>query len=122
MTAESLDTIRPARDAEFRGRVAAASEWIDLELLFRTLIELRARPLILSMPIDAYAARGVSRSSREIYYNRMRELARRYQLPVIEFEDHDADPTFLIAHREHPTPKGWMYYNKALDNFFHKTK
>jgi len=122
MTAESLDTIRSARDAEFRGRVAAASEWIDLELLFRTLIELRARPLILSMPIDAYAARGVSRSSREIYYNRMRELARRYQLPVIEFEDHDADPTFLIAHREHPTPKGWMYYNKALDNFFHKTK
>src|SRR6266446_3761033 len=43
MTTESLDTIRPARDAEFRGRVAAASEWIDLELLFRTLIELRAR-------------------------------------------------------------------------------
>jgi D-alanine transfer protein len=74
------------------------------------------------MPIDAYAARGVSRSSREIYYNRMRELAGRYHLPVIEFEDHDADPTFLIARREHPTPKGWMYYNKALDNFFHKTK
>jgi D-alanine transfer protein len=122
MTAESLDTIRPARDADFRARVAAASEWTDLELLFRTLIELRARPLILSMPIDAYAARGVSRSAREVYYNRMRELARRYQLPVIEFEDHDADPTFLIAHREHPTPKGWMYYNKALDNFFHKAK
>ena len=37
-------------------------------------------------------------------------------------EDHDADPTFLIARREHPTPKGWMYYNRALDNFFHKTK
>lgn len=122
LTAESLDTIQPARDAEFRARVAAASEWTDLELLFRTLIELGARPLILSMPIDAYAARGVSRSAREVYYNRMHELARRYHLAVIEFEDHDADPTFLIAHREHPTSKGWMYYNKALDNFFHKTK
>jgi D-alanine transfer protein len=121
-TAESLDMIRPARDAEFRARVATASEWTDLDLLFRTLTELRARPLILSMPIDAYVAPGVSRSAHEVYYDRMRELARRYHFPLVEFEDHDADPTFLIARREHPTPKGWMYYNRALDNFFHKTK
>jgi D-alanine transfer protein len=74
------------------------------------------------MPIDAYAARGVSRSAREVYYDRMHELARRYRFPLVDFEDHDADPTFLISHREHPTPKGWMYFNKALDNFFHKAK
>jgi D-alanine transfer protein len=124
MRAESLDTIHPARDAEFRARIAAATEWTDLELLFRTLTEVRAKPLILSMPIDPayYAAKGVSRSAREVYYDRMRELAQRYHFPLVEFEDHDADPTFLIAHREHPTPKGWMYYNKALDNFFHKNK
>jgi D-alanine transfer protein len=120
--AESLDAIRPARDAAFRARIEAASEWTDLELLFRTLTELRARPLILSMPIEVYAARGVSKSAREVYYDRMRDLAQRYHFPLIEFEDHDTDPTFLIAHREHPTPKGWMYYNRALDNFFHKTK
>jgi D-alanine transfer protein len=122
MMTESLDTIHPAKDAAFRARVTTAGEWIDLELLFRTLTELRARPLILSMPIDAYVAPGVSRSAHEVYYDRMRELARRYHFPLVEFEDHDADPTFLIAHREHPTSKGWMYYNKALDNFFHKTK
>jgi len=119
---ESFDAIRPARDAAFRARIAAASEWTDLELLFRTLAELKAEPLILSMPIDAYAARGVSRSAREIYYERMRELAQRYHFPVIEFEQHDADPAFLIAHREHPTPRGWMVYNRALDDFFRKSK
>jgi D-alanine transfer protein len=122
VTAESPAAIRPTSDAAFRARVATASEWIDLELLFRTLEELRARPLILSMPIDAYAARGVSRSARQVYYDKMRELGRRYHFPLIEFEDYDADPAFLIAHREHPTPKGWMYYNRALDDFFHKTK
>jgi D-alanine transfer protein len=122
LTTESLDAISPAKDVAFRARVATASEWTDLDLLFRTLTELRARPLILSMPIDAYVARGVSRSAHEVYYDRMRELARRYHFPLVEFEDHDADPTFLIARREHPTPKGWMYYNRALDNFFHKTK
>jgi D-alanine transfer protein len=121
-TAESFDAIHPARDAEFRARVAAAGEWTDLELLFRTFTELKARPLILSTPIDAYAARGVSRSAREVYYDRMRELAGRYHFPLVEFEDHDADPSFLIAHREHPTPKGWIYYDRVLDRFFHKNK
>ena len=117
---KSFDTVRPGRDAAFRSRIAAASEWTDLELLFRTLAELKADPLILSMPIDAYAATGVSRSAREVYYERMRELAQRYHFPLVEFEQHDADPGFLIAHREHPTPRGWMIYNRALDDFFRK--
>jgi D-alanine transfer protein len=119
---ESFDTIWPARDAVFRARITATSEWTDLELLFRTLAELKAEPLILSTPIDAYAARGVSPAAREVYYERMRELAQRYHFPVIEFEQHDADPAFLIARREHPTPRGWMVYNRALDDFFRKTK
>jgi D-alanine transfer protein len=118
----SFNSIRPARDAAFRARIAAASEWTDVELLFRTLAQLKADPLILSMPIAANAARGVSRSAREVYYERMRELAQQYHFPVIEFEQHDADPSFLIARREHPTPRGWMVYNRALDDFFRKSK
>jgi D-alanine transfer protein len=120
---EAFGAIRSARDAAFRARIAAASEWIDLELLFRTLTELGAQPLIVSMPIDGtlYDTTGVSRSARQAYYDRMSNLAHRYRFPLIQFEDHDADPTFLIAHREHPTPKGWTYYDRALDDFFHKT-
>jgi D-alanine transfer protein len=119
---ESSDAVLPARDARFRARITSATEWTDLELLFRTLVELKAEPLILSMPIDAEAAKGVSQSTREVYYERMRELADRYHFPVTEFEQHDADPSFLIAHREHPTPRGWMVYNRALDDFFRKAK
>ena len=119
---EAFDVVWPKRDAAFRSRIAAASEWTDLELLFRTLAELKAEPLILSMPIDAYAARGVSLSTRELYYDKMRELSARYHFPVIEFEQHDADPLFLMAHREHPTPRGWMVYDRALDDFFRKSK
>jgi D-alanine transfer protein len=121
-SAESFDVSHPAKDAAFRARVGAASEWIDLELLFRTLAELKAQPLILSTPIDAFAARGISRSAREIYYDRMRELAGRYHFPLVEFEEHDADPNFLISHREHPTPKGWKDYDQVLDRFFHNHK
>ena len=124
LTTESLGAIGSGRDAAFRARIAVASEWLDLELLFRTLSELGAQPLILSMPIDdtLHDTKGVSRSGRQVYYDRMSELAHRYHFPLIQFEDHDADPAFLIAHREHPTPEGWMYYNRALEDFFNKTK
>src|SRR5437762_6747997 len=124
LTTESLGAIGSGRDAAFRARIAVASEWLDLELLFRTLSELGAQPLILSMPIDdtLHDTKGVSRSGRQVYYDRMSELAHRYHFPLIQFEDHDADPAFLIAHREHPTPEGWMYYNRALEDFFNRTK
>lgn len=113
-----------ASDIAFRARVATANEWIDLDLLFRTLSELKAQPLILAMPIDGsrYDAQGVSRSARQMYYNKLRKLAQRYQFSLIQFEDHDSDPSFLMAHREHPSPKGWMYYDRALDHFFHQTR
>jgi D-alanine transfer protein len=52
----------------------------------------------------------------------MRELAGRYHVPVVEFEQHDADPGFLIARREHPTPRGWMVYDRALNDFFRVNK
>jgi D-alanine transfer protein len=95
-----------------------------LDLLFRTLSELKAQPLILAMPIDGsrYDAQGVSRSARQVYYNKLRKLTQRYQFSLVQFEDHDSDPSFLMAHREHPSPKGWMYYDRALDHFFHQTR
>jgi D-alanine transfer protein len=122
--AESPGQATSGEDAAFRARVDAAMEWIDLELLFRTATELKAQPLILSMPIDGalYDARGVSRSARQVYYDRLNELARRYQFQLMDFEDHDSDPNFLIARREHPTSKGWKYYDEALSDFFHKIK
>jgi poly-D-alanine transfer protein DltD len=29
------------------------------------------------------------------------------------------DPDFLVDHHDHLSAKGWMYYNRALDEFFH---
>jgi D-alanine transfer protein len=100
---------------------AAAPGWTHLELLLRTLASVHARPLLLSMPIDGqfYDQAGVSRSAREGYYERLRTLAQRYNFELLEFKDHDEDPAFLIRHGSHLTTKGWIYYDRALDDFFH---
>jgi D-alanine transfer protein len=122
-------TIAGSRDEWFRERVNEAREWGDFELLLSTLARIDARPLLLSMPLDGqyYDRVGVSRPVRECYYQRMRALARQYNFALVEFEEHDEDPTFLYRRVQDTEPvpsthlaaKGWMFYNRVLDDFFH---
>lgn len=121
--ASSLDQGKAAdgQDVTFQSDMNASQGWIDLELLLRTLANLHAQPLLLSMPIagDVYDQKGISHSAREDFYVKLRALAQRYHFPLVDFEEHDEDPGFLYHHQSHLTPKGWIYYNRALDDFFH---
>ncbi len=76
---------------------------------------------LLSMPIagDFYDQRGISRSARENYYVKLRAFAQRYHFALVEFKGHDEDSAFLYLHKSHLTAKGWIYYDRALDDFFH---
>ncbi|MGE5214063.1 MAG: D-alanyl-lipoteichoic acid biosynthesis protein DltD [Nitrospirota bacterium] len=114
-------TTRGPNDGTFRSDMNASPGWINLELLLRTLASVHARPLVLSMPIpgDLYDQRGVSRSAREDYYVKLRTLVQSYHFPLVEFKGHDEDPAFLYLQKSHLTAKGWIFYNRALDDFFH---
>jgi D-alanine transfer protein len=109
------------RDVEFLAGMNKGPGWIDLELLLRTLAKVHARPLLLSIPIAGqfYDKAGISRSAREGYYKKLRALAQRYNVVLIDFKEHDEDPAFLYRHQSHLTSKGWIFYNRALDDFFH---
>lgn len=119
----SVDTlvVPGSRDVAFRNDLNASPGWKNLELLLRVLARVHARPLILSMPIGGsfYDHAGISRSAREDYYTKLRALVEQYHFPLVEFKGHDEDPAFLIRHESHLTAKGWMYYDRALDDFFH---
>jgi D-alanine transfer protein len=116
-------------DAWFLERLSQSYQWRDLELLFRVMTQIHARPLLLSMPMDGqfYDEVGISRSVRKCYYDKMRALAERYNFAVVEFEQHDEDLTFLDHRAQqikpvaspHLTAKGWMFYDRVLDDFFH---
>ena len=110
-----------SRDVGFLSGVKGSPAWIDLDLLLRCLATVHARPLILSMPLagDFYDHAGVSRSARDEFYRKLPALVEQYHFPVVEFQEHDEDPAFLIRHQSHLTAKGWAYYDRALDDFFH---
>ena len=108
-------------DAGFLATLARAHEWNDLELLLRGLRDLGAKPLLLSMPINGpyYDRIGVSFAARAAYYERLRAVAEKYAMPLIDFRTHEEDRDFLVDYHDHLSAEGWMYYNAALDAFFH---
>lgn len=98
-----------------------AREWTDLELLLRVFKELGAEPLLLAMPIEdiRLEVAGLSPLPRTAYVQRLNALATKYQMPLADFREHEKDNDFLVDFLDHLSAEGWMYYNKALDDFYH---
>jgi D-alanine transfer protein len=116
-------TRRPkgSRDRAFLQSLARSDEWTDLELVLRALGELGAQPLILSMPLHArdLETTGVSQEARSAYETRLRKLTERHHAPLVYFKQNENDPNFFSDNLDHLGAKGWVYYNKMLDDFFH---
>jgi D-alanine transfer protein len=108
-------------DRAFREAVEHAPEWRDLELLLRGLHEMGVRTLVLCMPPNGvyFEHSGVSKESLDLFAARIRGIATHYGAQVEAFEDHEEDVDFLVDHHDHLSAKGWMYYNRALDEFYH---
>jgi D-alanine transfer protein len=110
-----------AHTQSFLKKVTKAKEWNDLDLLLRTFRELGANPLLLSMPVEDIRLEvyGVSPKARTAYLRRLEGLAEKHDVPLLDFRDHQKDSGFLVDFLDHLSPQGWLYYNKALDDFYH---
>lgn len=119
---EATRRTAPFRSTFSTEKLQESLEWTDLELLLEGLEKLGARPLIISMPIAGtfYETVGVSRDVRyELYYQRLRRLVERYRFPLVDFLDQDEQADFLEGIGGHPSPKGWVHYDRILDRFYH---
>ena len=101
--------------------VDRSEEWADFALLLRVIRSLGGEPLILSAPLHGayYDYIGVSLSSRQAAYRRLRELASAEGVALVDFAEHDSDPYFTIDSGFHLSGEGWVHYDQALDAFFH---
>ena len=108
-------------DEQFLHSLYRAEAWLDLELTIRILKEVHADAMILSMPLHGswwdYAR--VSAASRRQYYDRLRELGARYAVRTVVLDDHEADRYFFSDLGSHPSPVGWIHYDRAIDAFYH---
>jgi D-alanine transfer protein len=98
-----------------------SQEWKDFDLLLRVMKELHLRPLVLSMPPPTVnlQMQGISPTAVSQYLTRIQTLGRQRRVPVEAFTEHFYDDAFLADTHDHLSVKGWMYYNRALDGFYH---
>ena len=110
------------RAKKFRRGLEKSDEWTDFELLLRTCQELGAKPLFLSMPIEDIRLEvyGLEKEARLAYVQRLEGMARQFGYPMLLFREHEKDPAFLYDFQDHLSAEGWLFYNKALDDFFHE--
>ena len=110
-----------SRDEVWLAKLEKATEWTDFGLLLRTLQELGAQPLVMSMPVhnqDLENA-GVSPKARDAYPRRMHDAVGRFGMPLVYFKQHEDEPGFFQDQFDHLGAKGWVYYDETLDAFFH---
>jgi D-alanine transfer protein len=110
-------------DAWFVDNLQHTAEFTDLDILLRGLSEMGADTLLLSQPIPGkyYDRIGISAAARSEYYARLRQVAGKYNVAVVDFEDHDNDIFFVTDPNSHLSREGWAYYDRALDAFYHGT-
>ena len=101
--------------------MSGSAEWIDLRLALRVLQELKAQPLVWSLPLpgayDNYTP--VSVVARGSYYDRYEHIVERARVPWLDFRDHEEDPYFLTDPGSHLSARGWVFADRALDMFWH---
>jgi D-alanine transfer protein len=107
-------------DTEFAERILGSPLWGDLALLLAALREVGARPFVISMPFKGVLldSLGITAASRATYYDQLRRLTGVYGVPSIDFSAYDGDRYFLYDSGSHPSPKGWVLYDQALDRFY----
>lgn len=114
---------RGRADHEFAESMGRAREWDDFDLMMRVLKELHLRPLVLSMPppVEVLGNTGVAPETVATYLDRVERMAQARGVPLNTFRDHFGDTSFLWDSHDHLSIKGWMYYNRTLNDFYHST-
>ncbi|MFN8411482.1 MAG: D-alanyl-lipoteichoic acid biosynthesis protein DltD [Anaerolineales bacterium] len=110
-----------SKDARFVENVQKALDWNDMDILLTIVKELDGRPLLLGRPMNVglWEALGYSEDAQNTYYQMLHQTADSYGYPIVDFRQYGRDKYFSVDMASHSSPKGWMYINEVLDNFYH---
>ena len=108
-------------DANFARKCEASREWTDLQLLLRVAREQDIRLLVVCQPLNERFGQlqGLTEKSFTLFYDKLRQAVAPYKVKLATFPDREKDAHFY-QDSVHPSGKGWITYDAALDTFFHE--
>ena len=112
-----------SKDTEFQQRLPNSMEWTDLVLLMDVMKALKVKGMFISQPFNGVYTDfgGVDAPARRAYYKRLARIVSPYGIPIADFSEHEEDRMFFND-SNHPSGKGWVYYNRAIDHFYRGIK
>ncbi len=108
-------------DDLLRQQLDSAQAWPALDALLRALHDMDADTLLITPPFPGayYDFLGTTAAGREAYYRRMRDLAQTHGARFLDLSGYEGEEYFSVDRASHPSPKGWLILNRALDAFYH---
>ena len=108
-------------DDNFARACNASKEWTDLQLLLRVAHEQQIRLLVVCQPLNEKFGQlqGLTEKSYALFYDKVRTTVAPFKVKLATFPDREKDPQFY-QDSAHPSGKGWITYDAALDTFFHE--
>ena len=117
------DSKHPDRtpDENFTRLCAASKEWTDYHLLLRTAKELKIELLVICQPLNARFGdlQGISQVARNAFYGRLRSETAALDVPLLTYPA-EGEEARHFQDAGHPTALMWLFYDKALDAFYHQ--
>ena len=108
------------RDADFGTKLGSSKEWSDLALLTEVLRDLKIRAMFISQPFNGnfYDMSGTTPEGRRVYYEKLAQVVGPSGYTLRDYSAHEED-RFFFNDSGHPSAKAWIYYDQALDQFYH---
>lgn len=108
-------------DKAYIANLNKSGEWDDFNLALAVLQEYGAQPLIMSRPINGmlWQAGGISPQAQSVYYQKLEQMVGNHHFLLVDFNEHTSDPLFSIDRASHTSPRGWVYVDQTLDEYFH---
>lgn len=113
-----LKDFKKYKNSAVNSNFSHSPEYADLNLLMLVLKDEGADPIFLIQPVNGpwYDFTGYSIQKRQKYYSRVRHMAESYGFATADFSSHEYDKHFM-EDPSHPSEKGWLEFDEALDKF-----
>lgn len=109
------------KNANKNAKLTDSKEYEDLETLLKVCKAQGIKPLFILMPVNAqyYDFNGISKSTRNAYFDKTKNLISSYGFDVNEFQNHEYEK-YLMEDGMHLGWKGWLYVDKEINKYYHK--
>lgn len=115
--------LKAKKNQSVNGSYSTSPEYTDLECFLHVCQDLGIRPLLVSLPVNGYwyDYTGFPKKERQIYYEKIRQVAKKYGAELADFADQEYTKYFF-EDGVHIGKKGWVMINESIYRFYQKNK